>query len=108
MALFGQARAGVHNLDGWTMTEDGKDLLLTLETPEGVATSVTLKPWQVEGMATIATYGSSQRIPPKTMHGNSLSIDSVSRPAGQGVIALLRFLTCGEKFMRQRASIFHR
>ncbi len=60
----------VHKLDSWSMgvAENGQDLLLTLRTPEGLAISFTLKPWQVEGMATIATYGSSQRTQPKTMH----------------------------------------
>ena len=60
----------VHKLDSWTMgvAENGQDLLLTLRTPEGVAISFTLKPWQVEGMATIATYGNSQRPQPKTVH----------------------------------------
>ncbi|MGA3005077.1 MAG: hypothetical protein ABSE20_25485 [Acetobacteraceae bacterium] len=60
----------VHRLDSWSMcvVENGQDLLLTLRTPEGVATSFTLKPWQLEGMATIATYGSAQRSQPKTMH----------------------------------------
>jgi hypothetical protein len=58
----------VHRLDNWNMgvAENGQDLLLTLRTPEGLTISFTLKPWQVEGMATIATYGNSQR--PKTMH----------------------------------------
>jgi hypothetical protein len=50
------------------VAENGQDLLLTLRTPEGVAMSFTLKPWQVEGMATIATYASAQRSQPKTLH----------------------------------------
>ena len=60
----------VHKLDSWNMAlaENGQDLLLTLRTPEGLAISFALKPWQVEGMATIATYGSSQRPPPKVIH----------------------------------------
>jgi hypothetical protein len=60
----------VHKLDSWNMgvAENGQDLLLTLRTPEGVAMSFTLKPWQVEGMATIATYASAQRSQPKTLH----------------------------------------
>jgi hypothetical protein len=60
----------VHKLDAWNMgiAENGQDLLLTLRTPEGLAVSFTLKPWQVEGMATIATYGSSQRSQPKIVH----------------------------------------
>jgi hypothetical protein len=60
----------VHKLDSWNMgvAENGQDLLLTLRTPEGLVISFTLKPWQVEGMATIATYGSSHRSQPKSLH----------------------------------------
>lgn len=60
----------VNRLDSWSMgvAENGQDLVLTLRTPEGAAISFALKPWQVEGMATIATYGSAQRSQPKTMH----------------------------------------
>lgn len=60
----------IHKLDTWNMgvAENGQDLLLTLRTAEGLAVSFTLKPWQVEGMATIATYGSSHRPQPKIMH----------------------------------------
>jgi hypothetical protein len=60
----------VHKLDSWNMgvTESGQDLLLTLHTPEGLAISFMLKPWQVEGMATIATYGSARKSQPKSMH----------------------------------------
>src|SRR5580698_2891098 len=41
----------VHRLDNWCMgaAKNGQDLLVTLSTPEGVAISFTLKPWQVEG-----------------------------------------------------------
>lgn len=57
----------VHSLDSWSMdrTVNGQELILTLRTPEGLAVSFTAKPWQVEGMATIATYGSSAA---KTFH----------------------------------------
>jgi hypothetical protein len=60
----------VHRLDSWNMTvaDNGQDLLLTLRTPEGLAISFTLKPWQVEGMATIAAYGKTQHPPPKNLH----------------------------------------
>lgn len=60
----------VHRLDSWSMSvaENGQGLLLTLRTPEGVAMCFTLKPWQVEGMATIASYGSTPRSPPKMLH----------------------------------------
>ena len=70
-ALPHQAKPdAVHKLDSWNMgvAENGQDLLLTLRTPEGLAISFALKPWQVEGMATIATYGNSHRPQPKTMH----------------------------------------
>lgn len=70
-AVPGQADPGVvHKLDSWSMgtVDNGQDLLLTLRTPEGAAVSFTLKPWQVEGMATIATYGSSSRPQPKILH----------------------------------------
>src|ERR1700739_3476437 len=52
-----------HPLDSWSMDRsgNGKDLVVTLRTPEGHAVSFTMKPWQVEGMATIATYGNSGR-----------------------------------------------
>jgi hypothetical protein len=54
------AEAGtVHPLDTWTMTpaKNGRDMILTLCTPEGKEISFTIKPWQVQGIATIATYG---------------------------------------------------
>jgi hypothetical protein len=38
---------------------NGQDLILTLRTPEGQAVSFAMKPWQIEGMATIATYGNA-------------------------------------------------
>jgi hypothetical protein len=50
------------------VAENGQDLLLTLRTPEGMVISFTLRHWQVEGMATVATYGSAQRAQPKTVH----------------------------------------
>jgi hypothetical protein len=46
---------------------NGQDLVLTLRTPEGQAVSFAMKPWQVEGMATIATYGNAARSP-TTVH----------------------------------------
>jgi hypothetical protein len=60
----------VHRLASWSMgvAENSQDLVLTLRTPEGVAVCFTLKLWQVEGMATIATYGGAQRPPAKTLH----------------------------------------
>ena len=60
----------VHPLDSWSMDPvgNGQDLVLTLRTPEGQAVSFAIKSWQVEGMATIATYGNSQQAPARTVH----------------------------------------
>jgi hypothetical protein len=62
--------ATVHPLDSWSMdrAENGQEVVLTLRTPEGHAVSFVMKPWQVEGMATIATYGRSGRTPETTIH----------------------------------------
>ncbi len=62
--------SGVHELDSWSMerSDNGQDLVLTLRTAEGLSVSFATKPWQVEGMATIATYGSSGPMPVKTVH----------------------------------------
>jgi hypothetical protein len=70
-ALPRQIEAGtVQPLDTWTMNtaENGQDLVLTLRTPDGRAVSFVTKPWQVEGMATIATYGRSSATTPKSIH----------------------------------------
>jgi hypothetical protein len=60
----------VHPLDSWSMDRvgNGEDLILTLSTPEGQAVSFAIKPWQVEGMATIATYGNSGQTTETTIH----------------------------------------
>ncbi len=60
----------VHPLQSWSMDRpgSGEELILTLRTPEGQAVSFLIKPSQVEGMATIATYGSSARTSDETIH----------------------------------------
>jgi hypothetical protein len=60
----------VYPLDSWSMdrAEGGLDLVLTLRTPEGLTVSFLAKPWQVEGMATIATYGKTGQNSDKTVH----------------------------------------
>jgi hypothetical protein len=60
----------VHPVDSWSMDRlgNGQDLVLTLRTPEGQSVSFAMKPWQVEGMATIAHYGNSGRAPGTTVH----------------------------------------
>jgi hypothetical protein len=70
-AMPSQVESGtVHPLDSWSMDRagNGQDLVLTLRTPEGIAVSFTTKPWQLEGMATIATYGKTGPSPVKTVH----------------------------------------
>jgi hypothetical protein len=60
----------VHPLDSWSLdrTPNGQDLVLTLQTPEGKAVSFAIKRWHVEGMATIATYGSAAGKSQQTIH----------------------------------------
>ena len=60
----------VHPLDTWTMVaaENGQDLVLTLHTPDGCTVSFATKPHQVQGMATIATYGITERPASKRLH----------------------------------------
>jgi hypothetical protein len=59
-----------HSLDTWSMgpAENGRDMILTLRTPEGLAVSFAIKRWQVQGMATIATFGQPSETPPKSIH----------------------------------------
>lgn len=60
----------IHALDNWSMdrSANGQEVILTLRTPEGQSVSFAMKPWQVEGMATIATHGTSARSPQTTVH----------------------------------------
>ncbi|HUN42415.1 MAG TPA: hypothetical protein VMU81_19150 [Acetobacteraceae bacterium] len=59
-----------HALDAWSMdpAENGSGMVLTLRTPEGLAVSFTIKPWQVQGMATVATFGAPHDVPPRSIH----------------------------------------
>jgi hypothetical protein len=60
----------VRTLDSWAMAlaDNGQDLILTLRTSEGRSASFVTKPSQVQGMATVATYGCNQRATSKTIH----------------------------------------
>jgi hypothetical protein len=60
----------VYPLDSWSLaqTPNGQDLVLTLQTPDGKAVSFAMKRWQVEGMATIATYGNATGNTQQTVH----------------------------------------
>lgn len=52
--------AEAHRLASWHLDRTADDdLLLTLRTSEGHAVTFTMKPWQLAGMATIATYGNA-------------------------------------------------
>ena len=60
----------VHQLDSWRVvpSENGRDLLLTLRTAEGRAVSFATRPWQIQGMATIAAYSGVAGAAPKLRH----------------------------------------
>jgi hypothetical protein len=60
----------VHPLDTWSMTPapNGQQFLLTLCTPEGQSVAFTTSPHQVQGMATIATYGRGSERRHKSIH----------------------------------------
>lgn len=48
--------------------ENGQDMLLTLCTPEGKAISFRIKSWQAEGIATVATSGSTRGRISRSIH----------------------------------------
>jgi hypothetical protein len=60
----------VHAVDTWSMSlaEDGQDTGLTFRTPEGMAISFTIKRWQVQSMATVATYGATREPASRSVH----------------------------------------
>lgn len=59
-----------YSLDTWSMApaENGRDMILTLCTPQGLAVSFIVKPWQVQGMATVATHTHPHEPPPRSVH----------------------------------------
>lgn len=60
----------VHSLDTWRMAlaENGRDIMLTMRTREGLAVSFTLKPWHLQGMATLAAYGGPRDADSRSVH----------------------------------------
>jgi hypothetical protein len=60
----------VHSVDTWHMSLAGndQDVTLTLRTSEGMAISFTIKRWQVQGMATVATYGGTREPASRSVH----------------------------------------
>jgi hypothetical protein len=60
----------VHSVETWNMAlaGNGQDMMLTLCTAEGMMISFAIKPWQVQGMATIATYGATREGTSRSVH----------------------------------------
>ena len=60
----------LHSVESWEMSlaENGQDMILTLCTPTGMAMSFTIKSWQAQGLATVATYGTARDGPGGTVH----------------------------------------
>jgi hypothetical protein len=58
-----------HELSSWSMeAASGGALLLTLRAPTGEVFSFTVRPWQIAGMATLATHGGLGRNETTTLH----------------------------------------
>jgi hypothetical protein len=57
-------------LDSWSVVpaENGRDMILILCTPQGLAVSFAVKPWQVEGMATVAAHAHPRELPRRSVH----------------------------------------
>jgi hypothetical protein len=60
----------LHSVASWNMmpAENGQDMVLTFCTPEGMVASFTIKSWQAQGMATIATYGMARANMSRSIH----------------------------------------
>jgi hypothetical protein len=69
-ALPQQVETGtLYAIDTWSMWPgaNNQDLVLTLRTPQGLAVSFTTKSFQLEAMATVATYGRAIPLAVKTI-----------------------------------------
>jgi hypothetical protein len=65
------AAAGtVHSVETWNMSPaaNGQDMTLTLCTPQGMVISFTIKSWQAEGMATVATHAFTRESMSRSVH----------------------------------------
>ena len=60
----------VYALDTWSIAaaENGRDMVLTLCTPQGLAVSFIVKPWQIEAMATVASHARPHEPAPWSVH----------------------------------------
>jgi hypothetical protein len=59
-----------HSVDAWNMSlaENGQDMILTFCTPDGMAMSFTIKSWQAQAMATVATHGATRGSASNAVH----------------------------------------
>ena len=68
-------------------SDNGQELILTLRTPEGLAFVRALKSWQIEGMATIATYGKPGSPQPRidALNGSRSNFSSVIASVNEAI-----------------------
>jgi len=59
-----------HSVDVWNMSvaENGQDMVVTFCTRDGMVMSFTIKPWQVQAMATVATHSVTRDDPTRSVH----------------------------------------
>jgi hypothetical protein len=60
----------LHSVETWNMSlaDNGQDMILTLGTSEGMVISFAIKAWQAQGMATLATYGTTRDCSTRSVH----------------------------------------
>jgi hypothetical protein len=60
----------LYSVETWDMSqaENGQDMILTFGTPEGMVMSFTIKSWQAQGLATVATYGTTRGSSNRSVH----------------------------------------
>lgn len=51
-----------------SLAANGQDMILTLCMADRMVMSFTIKSWQAQGMATVATYGTTREIAAKSVH----------------------------------------
>jgi hypothetical protein len=74
MAVASQPREAevgtIHAVETWNMSlaGNGQDMILTFCTSAGLVMSFTIKSWQAQGMASVATYGTTRAAMNSTVH----------------------------------------
>jgi hypothetical protein len=60
----------VHAVETWNMSlaKNGQDMILTFCTADGLVMSFTIKSWQAQAMATVATYGTTRDSASRSLH----------------------------------------